>query len=232
MKKIILLLCFGIIAFSCNRSDDSASAPVGDGLATAPEAKAEYDDSNFGIYKGIFVGSSGTVYINLNNNGSISAQLIIDGRVHNFTTSENVMEGIAINSLTFTSGENSFEFNVSATGEEPVIENITLKGHPNPYLQIFKEYSFAQIKCYLGTYTGEESGVFNLATTADGYALGLVVPNGETSAIYLDGTITKNSLNGTFEGGVFSGTISKNTIKGSWQNSVPANGSWYGIRKL
>lgn len=232
MKKIILLLFFSIFIFSCNSNDDSSSGSTDDGLATTPEAKAEYDDSNYGIYKGIFVGSSGTVYININNSGSISAKLVIDGSVHNFTTSETVTEGIAVNSLTFASGENSFEFNVSATGEEPLIENIVINGHPNPYIQIFKEYSFAQIKCYLGTYTGDDSGVFNLAITADGYALGLVVPNGETSAIYLDGTITENSLNGTFEGGIFSGTISGNSISGTWQNSVPENGTWSGTRKL
>lgn len=232
MKKIILLLFLSIFSFSCNSSDDSSSSATNDGLTNTPEAKAEYDGSNFGIYKGIFVGSSGTVYVNINNTGSISAKLVIDGTTHNFTTTESITEGLAINSLTFTSGTNSFEFNATATGEEPLIENIIINGHPNPYIQIFKEYSFAQIKCYLGTYTGDDSGVFNLATTADGYALGLVVPNGETSAIYLDGTITETSLNGTFEGGIFSGTISGNTISGTWQNSVPENGTWSGTRKL
>ncbi len=232
MNKSILLFFLSILAFSCNSSDDSSSAAADDGLTNVPEAKAEFDDSNFGVYKGIFVGSSGIVYVNINNTGSVSAKLTIDGVVHNFTTSENVTEGLAINSMTFTSGSNSFEFNVSATGEEPLIENIVINGHPNPYIQLFKEYSFAQIKCYLGTYTGDDSGVFNLATTADGYALGLVVPNGETSAIYLDGTITETSLSGTFEGGIFSGTISGNTISGTWQNSVPENGTWSGIRKL
>ncbi len=231
MKKIILLFFLSIFTLGCNSSDDPASA-TDDGLATAPEAKAEYDDSNFGIYKGIFVGSSGTVYVNLNNSGNISAKLVIDGMTYNFTTSENVMEGVAISNLTFTSGESSFEFNVSATGEEPLIENIVIDGHPDSYVQIFKEYSFAQIKCYLGSFSGDDSGVFNLATTADGYALGLVVPNGETSAIYLDGTITGTSLSGTFEGGNFSGTLNGNTISGIWQNSVPESGTWLGTRKL
>ncbi len=77
MNKSILLFFLSILAFSCNSSDDSSSAAADDGLTNVPEAKAEFDDSNFGVYKGIFVGSSGIVYVNINNTGSVSAKLTI-----------------------------------------------------------------------------------------------------------------------------------------------------------
>lgn len=234
MKKIILLLVFSLAFASCSDDNNNGTTPPDDGLSTAPEAKVEHDDSNYGIYKGIFVGSTGTVYININNDNTVSAKLVIDGVSYNFSTSESISKEQDISGLTFTNGSSSFDFNVLADGENPIIDNLNISGHPNAYAQIFKEYSFAHIKCYLGTFSGDSSGVFNLATTSDGYALGLAVPNDDTFAIYMDGVIPENSttINGTFEGGSFTGTINNNSASGTWQNSVPESGTWTGTRKL
>lgn len=234
MKKIILLLVFSLAFASCSDDDNNDSTPPSndDTLSTTPEAVALHDASNYGVYKGIFVGSSGTVYVNINNSTTVSAKMVIDGTVYNFTTSETVTNGEDISGLTFTNGTSSFDFNVLADGENPLVDNLNISGHPNATVQLFKEYSFAHIKCYLGTFSGDSVGVFNLATTSDGYALGLALPNDDTFAIYMDGSVEGNSIIGTFEGGTFSGTINNNTISGTWQNSVPENGSWTGTRKL
>ncbi len=232
MKKIIILLVFSMAFASCSDDSNDTTTPDDNSLSTAPEAKAEFDASNYGVYKGIFVGSTGTVYVNINNNGSVSAKMIIDGTSYNFTTSEAVTNGQVTSGLTFTNGSSSFDFNVLGDGENPLIDNLNISGHANASVQIFKEYSFAHIKCYLGTFSGDSSGIFNLATTSDGYVLGLAVPNDDTNAIYMDGSIEGTSITGTFEGGSFSGTVSGNTISGTWQNSVPENGSWTGTRKL
>lgn len=232
MKKIILLLVFSMAFASCSDDNDNNTPPDDNTLSTAPEAKVEYDASNYGVYKGIFVGSTGTVYVNINNSGSVSAKMIIDGTVYNFTTSEAVTNGQNVAGLTFSNGSSSFDFNVFSDGENPLIDNLNISGHPNATVQIFKEYSFAHIKCYLGTFSGDSSGVFNITTTSDGYALGLALPNDDTNAIYMDGSIEGNSITGLFEGGTFSGTINNNTISGTWQNSVPENGTWTGTRKL
>lgn len=233
MKNFILLLVFTITLSSCSKDDNNSSPAPEDSLSTSPEAKVEYDANNYGVYKGIFVGSSGTVYVNINNSGSVSARMVIDGIATAFTTAESVTMGQEISGLTFSNGSSSFDFNVLADGENPSIDNINMSGHPNAAVQMFKEYSFAQIKCYLGTFIGSQSGVFNIATTADGYALGLAAPTGDPNAIYLDGTIENGtSLTGTFEGGTFIGTINNNEMSGSWQNSVPESGTWSGKRKL
>lgn len=229
MIKIFLFLCIGFTFLGCNSADDSASSSA---LANKPEAKEDYDDSNFGIYKGVFVGSSGFVYVNINNNGDVSAKMVIDGDTYKFSASKSITQDEDISGLLFTSGSNSFEFNVYGNGEEPLIKNISIASHPNAYVQIFKEYSFAQIKCYTGTFRGDNSGTFNLVTATDGYALGLARPNNETSAIYLDGTFKDNILTGTFEGGTFKGIISSETISGTWQNDVPESGTWSATRKL
>lgn len=238
MKKIIFLfiICFPLL--SCSDENNSNSASAVDQLSMAPEAKDDYDTSNYGVYKGIFVGSSGTIYVNINNNGSISAKMVINNITYNnFKTSEKVSEGQPIVGLTFSNGNSSFDFNVNADGENPFVNNMNISGHPNPYVQILKEYSFEQIKCYLGTFSGEKSGVYNLAIASDSknpnnYILGLAVINGETEAIYLDGSVNKNTINGAFEGGTFTGTIKKNTINGSWQDETPQSGTWTATRKL
>lgn len=232
MKKLILLFLMGFSFIGCSSSDDSSTPSGGDTFATAPEAKEEHDDSNYGVYKGIFTGSSGIVYVNIYNSGSISAKMVIDGTTYNFTTSGTVTDGQEIANLLFSSGSNSFHFNVLGNGEDPVIDNINIASHPNAAVQMFKEYSFAQIKCYEGTFAGGSVGTFNLATAADGYALGLAKPNDEDGSIYLDGTFTGNSLSGTFEGGTFSGTIGTNTISGTWQNNVQESGTWTANRKM
>lgn len=240
MKKIILLLiiCFPFLSCSDDTNSNSASATSNERLSNGPEAKEQFDTSNYGIYKGIFVGSSGTIYVNINNKGTISAKMVINNIAYNnFTTSEKISEGQPIIGLTFTNGSSSFDFNVDADGQNPFVNNMKISGHPNSYGQILKEYSFEHIKCYLGTFNGDKKGIFNMAIASNPdnpshYALGLAETNGETDPIYLDGSVSENTITGTFEGGTYSGTINNNAIKGSWKDDTPQSGSWTAKRKL
>lgn len=241
MKKIILLLTFCLLFHGCandNSNTPSTPTPTDEQLSTNPEAKEEYDVSNYGVYKGIFVGSSGTVYVNIYNNGSISAKMVTNNVTYNnFTTSETVSEGQPIVGLTFTNGSSSFDFNVDADGQNPFLNNMKISGQQKPLAQILKEYSFEHIKCYLGTFSGDKSGVFNLAIASNpknptNYAFGLAFVKGETETIYLDGSVSKNTISGKSEGGTFSGIINNNTIKGGWQDETPQSGSWTAKRKL
>jgi hypothetical protein len=232
MKNFILLLLISVTFLGCSKDDNNTTTPPDDSLSTSPEAKEQYDADSYGVYKGIFTGSSGTIYVNINNSGSVSAKFVIDGTKYNFTTSESVTSGQAISGLTFSNGSSSFDFNVGSQGENPIIDNINISGHPYADVQVFKEYSYAHIKCYLGTFNGDDSGTFNMATASDGYALGLAKPAGQLGALYLDGTLDGNTITGTFEGGSFTGTISGNNISGTWQNTASESGNWTGTRKL
>ncbi|ESU29388.1 hypothetical protein FLJC2902T_07870 [Flavobacterium limnosediminis JC2902] len=233
MKKIIFLLILSIPFFSCSNNDNGTSdASANEQLSSSPEALEEYDDSSYGIYKGIFVGSTGTVYINIYNGGSISAKMVIEGVTYNFKTSETAYDGKAITSLTFFNTSSSFDFNVQADGEYPTITNLNIKGHPKALVQLLKEYSFEHIKCYVGTFDNDENSIFNLATTSNGYILGLALQKGETEIIYMDGTFEGTKINGTFEGGHFSGTINNNKLSGIWEDSMHKRGNWTATRKL
>ncbi len=227
MKKIIALSLIGLFFMSCSKDDSNSSTP----LTSTPDAKAEFDTSNYGIYKGVFVGSSGIVTININNAGTISATLVIDGTSYTYTTTEAVTAGSTISNLTFTNGSSSFDFNVSGNGGFPEITNVNIVGHPNATIELIKEYSDAIAKCYEGTYTRDASGVFNLIIS-DGYVHGLARDTGDTEAIGLQGGLSGTTITGSFEGGTFTGTVNGNSVSGTYINEVPESGNWSGHRSL
>jgi hypothetical protein len=226
MKKMILTLLLSVMVLSCSSDDSSGSS-----LSNTPTAKEEYDASNFGIYKGVFVGSSGTVLININNEGSVSATLVINGTSFSYTTTESVTLNSVINGLTFTNGSSSFDFSVDASGNFALISNIVISGHPNANMYVVKEFSDALVKCYTGSFSGDDSGVFNLIVS-DGEINGLAKSNSGNESINLVGVEANNIITGTFSGGTFTGNVNNNSISGTWQNISAETGNWSGTRQL
>lgn len=229
MKKLILLLIFGFLVLSCS-DDDSSGTP----LSNTPTAKAEYDNSNYGIYKGVFVGSSGSVLININNDGTVSATIVVDGKTYNFTTTESVSENEAISGLTFTSGSISFDFSVEDDGSNPVVTNINFSGHPYAEISVVKEDSEHIVKCYQGTYSGDSSGTFNFTISENElYGLASVTSDGQQYSIELEGIVNENAIVGSIEdAGSFAGTINGDNVSGTWSGYDDENGTWTGKRKL
>lgn len=226
MKKLLLLSFLGIMTLSC--SSDSSSSPA---LDETPDAKAQYDDSSFGVYKGVFVGSSGTIQIDIYNNGTATANLTINGSSKTFTSNQKVTEDFAIEAMTFTNGNNYFDFNVNGEGSDPHISNIYIYGHPDANIAVTKELSNSLVKCFTGTYTGSQSGIFNIITKQNSI-YGVAKDGNEYYSFFLNGTTTGNHLAGTFEGGTFSGTLSGNQLDGLWQNIYNEHGNWTATRKL
>lgn len=225
MRKLILLIAIATISFSCS-SDDSGPA-----LSDTPDAKAQYDDSSFGIYKGVFVGSTGTVVVNVFNDGAAEATVTINGSSKTYTSAEKVAEDFAIEGMTFTNGSNSFDFSVDGDGDSPYISSISISGHANARMAVVKEFSNSLVKCYQGTYSGDDSGTFNLIIEGNSID-GLAKSNSDDFGFNLFGSVSGTTLGGIFEGGTFTGTSSGNHISGSWANDFEESGSWSGNRKL
>ncbi|MFN3967964.1 hypothetical protein [Flavobacterium sp.] len=225
MKKLFFILLTVVIALSCSSDDSSGPA-----LSDTPQAKAEFDNSGFGIYKGVFVGSSGTILININNDGEVFAELIINGNSTTYTTTETIYEDSTIN-ITFTNGSSSFDFYVDYTGYSPEVYNLSISGHPNANIFIVKEFSNTLVECFQGTFNGDDSGVFNLIVY-NGSIRGLAKSNDSTESIFLYGSVTNNNLAGSFEGGGFIGSRNGNNISGDWENDFAESGGWSGRRKL
>ncbi|MCF8450061.1 MAG: hypothetical protein K9G49_09355 [Taibaiella sp.] len=210
---------------------------------TTPEAKAANDGVSKGIYKGIIVGSSGTIKFDIQNNDStIKAYMTLDGVAVVLTATVKWVAGASYVSA-FTGTMNgqpvSITFSVDATGANPTVIAMSIPGHPNASLTLSKETSTNLIKCFEGTYknlTTGKNGTFNLTLVTSlkrWYARSK--EDGASSTNPLEGTFEDNTLkfgNGTDVSGT--STLSgDNIINGTWSNtSKPENGTWEGKRTL
>jgi len=225
MKKILFMLTVISLPFfmACNKDEKEAGSKS--------EANQQFDQSNYGIYRGIFVGSSGVIAINLGNNGnSPFAILIIDGVTYNFTTIETVTQN-ANTSILFTQGNNSFVFSVDADGRNPIVRDINIAGHPDAVITVNKETSSTVVACYEGTYQGDYSfGTFNMVISGNSIVA-------LTDAFTGSGTVTGNSIIGS--GSAFGNTVffigeknGENEISGTWDNpGFGEQGTWRTTRR-
>ncbi len=231
MKKLLLLLTAGLIFTAC--SSDS-NTPAGPTLADTPSAKIQFNDTNFGIYKGIIVGPSGVITLNIKNDGFLNATVVMDGESYLFTSEGTVTEGQEITDLVFTNGDMSFAVNISPTGTSITETALNFPGFPGADMLMTKEYSDAQVTCYQGTYAGDAMGDFNfLAIGTNVY--GLSLGSDGLNNFYIAGSRSGNSLTGTYDMGIFSGTYNGNNVSGTWEDNTSGSsdsGTWTSQRKL
>lgn len=234
MKNLIRAAAAGVLFLlaSCS-SDDPGNGGNANGfeITNDPMANEAFDSSNFGIYKGVFVGSSGSILINMANDGEVSARLIMDGDIYDFTTVEAVAQNQPIVALTFTSDDLSFDFYADADGNGAYVADVIFPGHDSGTIQIAKEFSDQLVECWEGTYSGEGSGTFNLLIS-NGIVRGLTKSEDTPDVSYLDGTIEADAVSGFYDFGDFTGTRTGNTMNGSLTNNESGGGNWTATRKL
>lgn len=230
LKKIIALLILPVffmgmvsLLFSCSKDDDAPEANyVCATCKTTPDALAVNDVSVKGVYKGIVVGSTGTLSINIQNGSStITATMVLDGVSVALTSSVAVVDGqayVAPFTGTFNGSPISMTFSVGMSGSSPTMVSSSIPGHPNVVFQLYKETSTSMIEGFEGTYavSDGEKGTFNILLSRSLMKWGYVVrKNGTTdsdsgsgtingsSQLILDGkviaTISGDGLNGSFK---------------------------------
>ncbi|WP_140485819.1 hypothetical protein [Flavobacterium sp. GSA192] len=228
MKKLLLslLVCASLLSCSNDDNDDN-------NLSNSPTATASYDSKNYGIYKGVFVGSTGTIVINLKNNGTtLSATLVIDGTSYTYTSQDAVTEG-SNTEITFTHNNDYFDFTVNANGTNPTVSNIHISGHPEAAINVGKEESDVQVYCYVGTFIedGITGGTWNLIIYGN-KVTGMVLPNDGQVLPFIVGTISNNTITASIpDTATITGTLSGNNITGNWVSST-GSGTWKSTRKL
>jgi hypothetical protein len=236
MTKRLSLIAFLFISLFSACGDDEPTAYKCTECVNTPEANAAYDNTGQGIYKGVLIGSSGTVKFDIANNGTtITAVLVIDGTSVTLTANGTLSAGGFQGSFTGTlnGGTVIIPFSVSNTGVV-TISSPTIPGHSNVIFSIFKEKSTQLVEAFEGTFTGGDSGTFNLVlirnNDGEGEWLALARSDGDS---YFSGFVGDD---GIFGGGgeiVIAGEISGDNIKGVWEHaSNGANGSWKGKRTL
>ncbi|HVT86759.1 MAG TPA: hypothetical protein VHD35_16255 [Chitinophagaceae bacterium] len=233
----IICIAVGLLIVTCSKNNNSQN----DGLQNTPTAKATYDNSNYGIYKGIFVGSTGYVIININNDNTVSATLKIDGITYNFTSSQTIQLNQPA-SINFISGANSFTFSVAANGANPAISNLVISGHPAAAIAVLKESSSELVEVFEGTYAenavGGELGAFNLAIKGN-EVVGIAHDSQQLYNYTIAGTVSNNHINAVVSpgGSIVEGTISgadDNNISGTYSATATGGtpGTWSGKRTL
>ena len=236
MKKTILFLAIASMAVFTDCKDDDGT----DEQPTAStETTAEFDSSNFGLYKGVIVGSSGTVKIQINNgNNDAKADIVIDGRSETLTCSATLTNGQAINNVAFAGTSSSFTFSVGANGSNPSITNFVIQGHDDVSAVVIKETSANAVAAYEGTSVGdmEHRGVFNVVRNSNTYST--IVKSNDGVTFNFSGTI---NADGSFSGQhkisnyqpdfldysfplefKYSGSFSGNQLSGTWSNEFDA----------
>ncbi len=237
------LLNFGltVIAFlmlgltSCEKdSDKEDSEPVDNTLilSNTPEALVKHNVKSGGVYKGIVVGSSGTIKIILQDE-SICAEVSFDGESRKFTTSllNNWTSGEAISGVVFSSENWELKFSVEANGNNPSVI-LSIPNH-STLVTVMKETSTELVKAYEGTYTGDASGIWNCVVKGESMS-GIRKWNEDDKTIIISGSVNENIITGTG----FNCVLLDNTISGTWSQEAiegvvdALKGTVSGVRKL
>ncbi len=237
MKKILfisIILFFAGNFTGCKKNDKPSNpdykCPT---CKTTPDALSANDGSSKGVYKGILIGSTGTIQFNiLNGSSTITAIMVLDGVTANLTSAITWVAGVSY-VAPFTGTLNgsaiSISFKVDANGGNPLVTAVNIPGHSSAQFNLSKETSAALIECFEGTYetTKPESGTFNLIISRSlGKMGGSSRKDGGTSNGDFNGTITSDgklmqdgtqyigTLNGDAISGSFMGGNGNVTIKG------------------
>ncbi len=237
MKKIPILLLLVLAGFmACQKDNDPPKQndpPTCASCINTPEAVTMYDHNSAGVYKGVIVGSTGTIALYLYNTGTeVEALVSFDGQSATLTTQSlnNWTPGQSITNAVFTGDINgetiTAYFSVGENGENPVVE-LTIPDH-NVVVAVYKETSAQLIKSFQGDYSGDESGTFNLVLNGDQYTI--VVDNGSApiSGVLQNGGIHINTGDVQIDGD-FQGT---DYVSGTWSNSDEEHGNWTATRTL
>ena len=223
MLSSILMLTLSI---SCKKSNEKDKEPfVCTTCAKTPQALAANDASSKGVYKGVIVGSSGTIKFDIaNSNTTIVAVMVLDGVSVNLSSNVTWVAGQAFTSAftgTLSGAPVSVTFSVSTAGQSPTVTAYNIPGHPGASFDLVKETSTNLIECFEGTYstTKPEKGTFNLIVSRVMKAYG--------GSSRVDGSTTSNPFNGKLnannqmlnDDNKVVGTITGDEIQGTSQSS-------------
>ena len=205
MKKLHLVIATAAI-FSlnaCKKNNDSVNPTLGYkcvSCKTTPDAVAANNNSR-GIYKGVMIGSTGTIMFDIANNSSaITALMMIDGISVNLTSAVTWVAGQAYNAPftgTLNGSSITINFSVGLNGGAPTVTSFNIPGHPNASITIIKETSSNLIECFEGTYstTLPETGIFNIivSRTLNSW-MAVARKTGSTTSNLGNGTLSDNKL--------------------------------------
>ncbi|WP_443633893.1 hypothetical protein ABXT64_02935 [Candidatus Marifrigoribacter sp. Uisw_064] len=130
MKKLFLLLFASVLVLSCTKDVELA-----DSSADLSATLAQYDDTNMGVYKGVFTTQGtlerGILEINITpNNVGVATLKLTSGQKINFIADRTIEAGAEVQNLAFSSSSIMASFKLSADldGANVQISDVVYKG--------------------------------------------------------------------------------------------------------
>ena len=231
MKKLhFLIVTVAILNLNaCKKENTSVTPPAAFkcmSCKATPDALAANNSSSKGVYKGIVIGSTGTIMFDIANNGStITAVLIIDGVTVNLTSNVTWVSGqpyIAPFTGNLYGTTVTINFSVGLSGGTPTVTSSNIPGHPNASINIIKETSSNLVECFEGTYTTTlpETGLLNIIILRSLNTWAAITrKTGATSSNNANGTINNNSLIDPSQNNRTVGVLNTDEINGSFVDS-------------
>ena len=181
-----------------------------------------------GIYKGVIIGSTGTIMFDITNNGSaITTAMVIDDVTVDLTSAVTWVSGQAYTAPftgTLNGGTVTINFSVGLSGNTPMVTSSNIPGHPDASIDIIKETSSNLIECFQGNYstTLPETGTFNLIIlrSLNRWA-GIARKAGSTTSSSGKGSIVDNKLIDSTQNNQAIGVLNIDGVNG---NFVDGNG--------
>ncbi|MFN8309623.1 MAG: hypothetical protein U0T73_06640 [Chitinophagales bacterium] len=167
MKNVSAILILIILLFNsgCKKSENSTAPNTCKTCVTKPDALAANDNSSKGVYKGVIIGSTGTIMFDILNSGStIKATMVLDGITTVLTAAVSWSAGqpyVSDFTGTYNGNPVSVTFSVDPTGANPVVVSSNIPGHPTASFDVYKETSSNLVECFLGSYVTTKNGAVN-----------------------------------------------------------------------
>lgn len=223
LKMLLPVSVALLLTFGCKKKSTDSTTPYACATCVrTPQALAANDNSSKGIYKGVVIGSTGTIMFDLANNGTtLTALMVIDGVTVNLTSSVTWNAGqsyIAPFTGTINGQAVSITFSVGATGGTPTVVTSSIPGHPNAAFTVVKELSSSLVEGFEGTYstTRPETGTFNVILSHPLNKWGAVArKTGDSTINHSSGYFQGNNIVDSSNNAVL-GTISGDNISGSF----------------
>lgn len=217
---VAFLIMMSIVA--CKKSETTSESKQSEEtptLATGPEASKTEDSKSGGVYKGVFVGSTGYVKIMLQG-GTKSVNVTMDGVNKTLVlvsfSPENWTSGEAITNALFAKDDWRVEFSVDANGDSPDVK-VHIPNHNNIAVTIVKETSSTQVKVFEGqiTYQGNSTNsAFNFVVSGEMFVGQGRMPVEETT-YSMFGTVIDSKVNGYINNAAVKGDITGDDATGT-----------------
>jgi hypothetical protein len=219
--KLSFLFILLAVFQGCSDDDDGPDDAITPtpSLATTPEATTQNNQSSAGVYKGVLIGSSGTVKIVLQD-ATKSAIVKIDGTTKTLPTTalNNWTPGQPISNALFSAEGWEVRFSVGANGSNPQV-SVNIPGHPNVAVALVKETSTTLVKAFEGTYTGTKPGTLNFVVNGSQLS-GIRKANNDTMTVSISGVLQGDSIFGSSGNLFIFGKVSGNTASGTMVDSL------------